>query len=73
MEDQTSRRLVIPDPKLRKLAFAKLWAELHTAHKIRDRDLVEEIEYGTLMIYMACHQVLKVLDKKEEETEDHNL
>lgn len=70
MEDKPNRTLVA-DPKLRKLAIAKLWAELHIAHKTDDQDLVEELEYSTLMLYMACHQVLKVFGQRKAE-EDHN-
>lgn len=64
MESTTNRPLVA-DPKLRKLAIAKLWAELHVAHKTNDRCLAEEVEYQALMIYMAAQQVLGVLRARE--------
>lgn len=67
MESQPNGPLVA-DPKLRKLAVAKLWAELHVAHKNNDDGLAEEIEYQALMILLAAQQVLKVLAARK----DHN-
>lgn len=63
--ESTANRPLVADPKLRKLAVAKLWAELHVAHKTSDQALAEEVEYQAMMLYMAAQQVLNVLRQRE--------
>lgn len=58
-------RPLVADPKLRRLAVAKLWAELHVSHKNNDEGLAEEIEYQAMMLLMAAQQVLQVLQARK--------
>ena len=73
MENQTHGGVVAPDPQRRKLAIAKLWSELYVAHKNDDKDLVEELEYQAMMLWMACQEVSRLIALHHLDEENHNL
>lgn len=53
----------VKNEKLSYLAIAKIWEDLHYAWKAGDKDTVEEIEMKALMLFQACHQVLRSIHK----------